>query len=308
MRFLILGAGALGAYFGGRLLEAGEDVTFLVRPGRAAQLARTGLVIRSPQGDFVAPAPACVLADNVAPEYDVIVLGCKAYDLDAAMDSIEDAVGPQTLILPVLNGLRHIDALAARFGQERLLGGLCQISAALDDEGAVVHYTPLHNLIFGERDGQRTPRIEALAAHLAKGRFDARLSDDITQEMWEKWCMIASLAGITCLMRSTIGDIVAAGASGFGLALYEECFAIAALNGHAPSTVARERSLGMLTAPGSPVSASMYKDIVRGARTEGEHIVAELLRRGAPGVRYPMLEVVRAHLQTYEAQRQRLMA
>ncbi|MEN3110271.1 2-dehydropantoate 2-reductase [Uliginosibacterium paludis] len=306
MRFLILGAGALGGYFGGRLAEAGEDVTFLLRPRRAAQIAQTGLVIRSPAGELHLPSPQCVQADALTPEYDVVLLGCKAYDLDSAMDAIEPALGPQTMILPLLNGLCHLDVLAARFGHERLLGGLCQISAALDAQGAIEHFTPLHNLIFGELDGGTSPRVEALAAAFARARFDERLSPDIVQEMWEKWCTIASLAGMTCLMRATVGDIVVAGGAEIALQLFAECRAIAAHNGHAPQAQAIERTTAMITASGSPVTASMYKDILRGAPTEADHIVSELLRRGDPAQSYPLLRVVQAHLLAYEAQRKRL--
>jgi 2-dehydropantoate 2-reductase len=242
----------------------------------------------------------------LTPEYDVIVVGCKAYDLDSAMDAIEAAVGPRTMILPLLNGLRHLDALAARFGRERLLGGLCQISAALDEQGAVEHFTPLHNLIFGELDGGVSPRVEALAKIFARARFDERLSEEIVQEMWEKWCTIASLAGMTCLMRASVGDIVAAGAAEIALQLFAECRAIASFNGHAPQAPAIERTTAMITASGSPVTASMYKDILRGAPTEADHIVSELLRRGDPAQAYPLLRVVQAHLLAYEAQRKRL--
>lgn len=308
MRFLILGAGALGGYFGGRLIEAGEDVTFLLRPKRAMQIAQTGLCIHSPAGDFSDPSPQIIQADGVRPEYDVIVITCKAYDLEQSMDAISAAVGPETMILPLLNGLRHIDVLAARFGREHLLGGLCQISAALDAEGAVEHFTPLHNLIFGELDGHFSTRVEQLAAIFGKARFDGRLSTDIVQEMWEKWCTIASLAGITCLMRATIGDIVAAGGSGLALKLFAECCQIAASNGHAPGQSATDRAVDMITAEGSPVTASMYKDIVRGAPTEADHIVSELLRRADQTADHLLLRAVEAHLLSYEVQRKRLAA
>lgn len=308
MRFLILGAGGLGGYFGGRLIEAGEDVTFLVRPGRAALLAAKGLVVRSPAGELNLPPPPCVDAASVRPKYDVVVLSCKAYDLADAMDAISGAVGPDTAILPLLNGLRHIDALVARFGATRVLGGLCLISAALGSDGAVEHYTPLHRLFFGELDGRRSERVERIGAIFARCNFDSRVSDDILQEMWEKWCTIASLAGITCLMRASVADIVAAGGSELALDLLAECAAIASFNGHPPSETARSRTAVMLTAPGSSMTASMCKDILRGGRVEADHIVSELLRRGDPAASYPLLRIVQLHLLAYEAQQRRLAA
>ena len=201
MRILVVGAGAVGGYFGGRLLEAGRDVTFLVRPRRAAELAKHGLIVHSPVGDIHRASPPIVLEKNLAEPFDLVMLSCKAFDLEGAMVSFANAVGPATAILPLLNGMRHIDRLAERFGPERVLGGQCAISTTLDADGAVVHLNDWHALSFGELDGSRSPRIEAIAAALLNAGFDARLADNIRQEMWEKWVFIATAAGITCLMR-----------------------------------------------------------------------------------------------------------
>ncbi|MBS0445590.1 MAG: 2-dehydropantoate 2-reductase [Proteobacteria bacterium] len=306
MRFLVLGAGALGGYFGARLADAGRDVTFLVRPRRAAQLAATGLVVQSRHGDLTLPAPRCVGAEAVGGPYDVVIVGCKAYDLDAAIDAIAPAIGPTTAILPLLNGMQHLDVLSARFGAERVLGGLCLISATLDDAGRVLHLNDLHELTFGERDGTRSARVAAIEAACAPARMTARASDAIVQEMWEKWVFIASAAGATCLLRGAVGDIVAAGATDLAQGLYDECAAIAAAHGHAPRAEARERGRGALAVAGSPIMASMLRDIERGAPTEGTHILGDLLARrtGAPGG-VSLLRAADAHVRTYEARRAR---
>src|SRR5829696_4952518 len=170
MRFLVVGAGAVGGYFGGRLLEAGRDVTFLVRPARAEQLAATGLAITSPAGDVTLPSPPTLLAADLRAPFDVVILSCKAYDLDGAMDAVAPAVGPGTAVVPLLNGMRHLDALDARFGPDRVLGGSCFISAKLDDAGRVVHLSDLHRLVFGERQGGRSPRADAIARAMAGAR------------------------------------------------------------------------------------------------------------------------------------------
>ena len=175
MRILVVGAGAVGGYFGGRLLQAGRDVTFLVRPRRAAELAKHGLTIRSPVGDFHRPSPPTVLQEDLAQPFDLVVLSCKAFDLEGAMTSFAKAVGPATAILPLLNGMRHIDRLAERFGPERVLGGQCAISATLGADGAVVHLNDWHALSFGELDGSRSQRIETIASALLNAGFDARL-------------------------------------------------------------------------------------------------------------------------------------
>jgi len=307
MRFLVVGAGALGGYFGGRLLEAGRDVTFLLRPRRAAQLAKTGLVVQSPFGNLQLPAPTHVLAEDIEAPYDVVVVGSKAYDLDSTMDSFAPAVGPNTMILPLLNGMKHIDRLAERFGEERVLGGLCMISATLDDEGRVLHLNDMHGLSYGERAGGRSARVDAIAAQFAGAKFDATASETIAQDMWEKWVFIASAAGLTSLMRASIGDIVAAGGQDVALAIFDECCTIAAHNGFAPRPAALQRGRAVVTTAGSPMTASMYKDIVRGAPVEADHILGDLLGR-APRTDSPVPSVLRTayvHLKAYEARRAR---
>jgi 2-dehydropantoate 2-reductase len=306
MRILVVGAGALGGYFGGRLLAAGRDVTFLVRERRAAQLAKTGLVIRSKLGDASLPNPPTVMADALREPYDLILLGCKAYDLAAAADSFAPAVGPDTAILPFLNGMAHLDFLATRFGARAVLGGQCLISATLDAEGRVLHLNESHLLSFGEQDGSQSPRAKAIAATLAEARFESRLSPDILQEMWEKWAFIAAAAGICSLMRAPFGDITAAGAAHYTTRIFDECCAIAAANGFAVSDTAIERNRAMFTAPGSIIAASMLRDIERGAPTEADHIVGDLLRRGGKETTdFPLLRIAQAHLKTYEARRKR---
>lgn len=304
MRILIVGAGALGGYFGARLLEAKRDVTFLVRPRRAAQLAKTGLVVKSKLGDVHIANPPIVLAGNIKSPFDLILVGCKAYDLDATMESFAPAVGPNTAILPILNGMKHIDSLSARFGSEHILGGLCIISATLDDEGIVLHLNDLQLLVYGELDGTRSKRIEAMEKTFTGVQGDLRSTTTIVQELWEKWVMIASLAGITSLMRALIGDIERAGGAPIAMALFHECAAIAAGAGYAPRQAVVDRAGVTLTAAGSTLTASMMKDIDRGARTEGEHIIGDLLsRRGS--IEAPLLTIVHTHLRAYEARRER---
>jgi 2-dehydropantoate 2-reductase len=300
MRILVVGAGGIGGYFGGRLLEAGRDVTFLVRPRRAEQLARAGLSVRSSFGDIDLPAPT-VLAEQLAEPFDLVLLSCKAFDLDDAMNSFAPAVGPDTAILPLLNGMRHLDALERRFGGRAVLGGQCAISTTLDADGRILHLNDVHSLSFGERDGSSTPRIAAIAESFAGANFDGRASETIMQEMWEKWVLIGVVAGITCLMRAPVGDIVAAGAADIATSLLDECASIARQHGFPPREPAMQRFRATVTAAGSPFAASMLRDIERGARTEAEHILGDLLRRSEDPAAYPVLRIAYAHLMTYEA-------
>jgi 2-dehydropantoate 2-reductase len=306
MRILVVGAGALGGYFGGRLKEAGRDVTFLVRPRRAEQLAKTGLVVRSPKGDINIAAPPTVLSENIRAPFDLILLSCKAYDLQGAMDSFAPAVSASTAILPLLNGMKHMDILAARFGVNAVLGGQCIISATLDGDGHVLHLNDLHFVSFGEQNGAKSERVAAIAETFSGAKFESQLSTAILHEMWEKWAFIAAAAGICCLMRGAFGDIAAAGGTKYASDMFAECRAIAANNGFNPGDTAVKRGLGMLTAQGSPIAASMLRDIERSAPIEADHIVGDLLARGGPRPGdYPLLQLAFAHLRTYEARRQR---
>ncbi|MGH6673089.1 MAG: 2-dehydropantoate 2-reductase [Xanthobacteraceae bacterium] len=305
MRILVVGAGATGGYFGGRLLAAGRDVTFMVRAARAEKLAKAGLVMRSPLGDANLPAPPTVTAEALAKPFELILLSCKAYDLSAAMDAFAPAVGENTAILPLLNGMRHLDDLGERFGSERVLGGLAVISSTLDADGAIIHLNDSHLLAFGERSGSSSARIQAITSTLSGAGFEARLSNAIVHEMWEKWVFIASTAGINCLMRAAIGDIVAAGAADLAEALLNECCAIAAAQGFPPTAANVQRMHGILAAPGSAFTASMLRDVERGTPIEGDHIIGDLLRRGGRPHDYPLLRIADAHLKSYEARRTR---
>jgi 2-dehydropantoate 2-reductase len=305
MRILVVGAGAIGGYFGARLLAAGRDVTFLVRPGRAAQLAKTGLVVRSKLGDLDLPPPPTVTADKIAGPYDLVLLSCKAFDLDNAMESFAPAVGLSTAILPLLNGMSHLDSLVARFGQSTVLGGQCAISLVLDPEGRVLHLNDGGTISFGERTGPRTPRIDAIAEAFAAAKVQGGASDTILQEMWEKWVFISTAAGITCLMRASVGDIVAAGAADRTLALYDEIASVAAAQGFAPRLASAQRGKTMLTAAGSPFTASMLRDVESGRAVEADHMLGDLLKRGGETDGFPMLRLAYAHLKAYEARRAR---
>src|SRR3569833_4231535 len=210
MRVLVVGAGAIGGYFGGRMLQAGRDVTFLVRAKRAAELASAGLVIKSPNGDVTLKNPPTVQADRLNGKFDVILLSCKAFDLDDAMKSFAPAVGPQTAIIPMLNGMRHLDMLDQKFGRERVLGGLCGIAVTLNEHREVVQLHPMQSLTFGERDGKLSDRVRAIADVMASGNFNTVASEQIIHDMWENWVFLASLAASTSLMRAAVGHILAA--------------------------------------------------------------------------------------------------
>jgi 2-dehydropantoate 2-reductase len=304
MNILVLGAGGIGGYFGGRLAEAGSRVTFLVRPRRREQIAGDGLRIESPLGNAIIPAKT-VLAGDVKPDYDLALFTCKAYDLESAMDAVAPAMRGTCLLLPLLNGLAHFDALDARFGRDNVLGGTAHINATLTREGVVIHGDPLQRIVYGERDGGTSPRIEKIAAEFAKSKIDAKLSHDIGQDLWEKIVFLSALAATTCLFRANVREINAAPG---GREAMERAYAanveIMRREGREPRAAAMKAARERLTDAEGLWSASMLRDLESGGRVEADHIVGWMLERARRhGVDDAILSMAYTHLKAYEARR-----
>jgi 2-dehydropantoate 2-reductase len=308
MRILVLGAGAIGGYFGGRLVQAGGDVTFLVRERRASQLAQRGLVVKSPHGDFTVPVRTVLRAD-ARPDFDLVLLTCKAYDLGDAIESIRPAVGPSATIVPLLNGVAHIERLGDTFGTARVAGGSCAIPATLTPEGDVVQLGTFHRIVFGPLAGTSAdarPKLEALRDAYARTPVPVELAADAMQALWEKFVGLATLAAMTCLMRAPVGTILS---TDDGEALmreaFEACLATARAAGYPPRDPAIASFRGMLSDRTSTLTASMLRDLEGGGRTEADHIVGDMLRRArAAGVDPGPLRAAWSHLQAYERGRE----
>ena len=310
MKVLILGAGAVGGYFGGRLVQAGADVTFLVRPQRAQKLAEAGLVIKSPLGDAQIPVRT-VLQEAVRPDYDLVILSCKAYDLEASIASIGGAMGPNTLILPLLNGMAQLPRLEQAFGRARVPGGTCYIASTLGADGSILHLGKFQGITCGPRAGNHAHTgalLQELALAYARVTVECKVSADIEQDMWEKFVLLASLAAMTCLMRASVGEILAA-ADGDALMreMLSTCVAAAGAAGHVPRAESLQKTEAMLFARGSAFTASMLRDIEAGGRVEADHVVGDMLRRArAAGADARLLAAAYCHLQAYEARRDRV--
>ena len=304
MRILIVGAGAVGGYFGGRLAAAGRDVSFLVRTARAGQLRREGLRIVSPHGDLTVE-PVVVERAGITAPYDLVLLGVKGHALDRAMEDFAPAVGPETMILPVLNGMQHMDRLTLRFGRAPVLGGVCLVASELDDDGRIVQLAEFQSLIYGERSGEVTLRVQTLDAALQGAGFEAELSTGIMQAMWEKWVQLASLGAVTCLLGGPVGEIAAVPhGPETARAIIDEAAQIAAAHWHAPSPGFRERVAAMLTASGSPMTSSLYRDMQKGAEVEVDAIIGDLIERGAAkNIESPLLKAAFVRLKVYQAVR-----
>lgn len=304
MRILVLGAGGIGGYFGARIHSAGGDVTFLVRPARAAQMRQDGLKVSSPSGDLQI-APKVVTSDELNAQFDVIMLSCKSYDLESAIDAITPAVGEESVILPLLNGVLHIDTLVARFGAERVLGGVAFISVMLAPNGEIKHLYKLHRLFAGSRTPQPPKWLQPLAQLLASSGIEFHLSDDIEQAMWDKIVFLSTLAGSTCTFRASIGDILSTAAGeAFITGMLAECATIAAVSGHPVSESQLAAYRKQLTERGSGLMASMLRDVERGGPTEADHILGDMVVRAQnKEVDAPLLRLAYSHLQAYDFRR-----
>ncbi|MBP0618770.1 2-dehydropantoate 2-reductase [Cupriavidus consociatus] len=305
MKILVLGAGAMGGYYGARLIEAGADVTFLVRPARAQALERHGLAVGSELGDFHRPVKA-VLAGQVDAQYDLILLACKTYDLADAIRAVSPAVGRDTAVLPLLNGLGAYDSLDQCFGRERVLGGVAYIATTLAADGTVMHAGRMDRLVVGPRAAQASAMAAEFHALLSRAAGTREVSGAIEQELWNKWAMIAAGAVMTCLMRGSVADIMTT-QDGRRLMLdaMAECRTVARLCGHAiPEPVVAAMQSRLLDET-STWAASMMRDIAQGAtRIEADAIVGDLIRRGAAhGNELPLSRTAYCHLQVYERQR-----
>jgi 2-dehydropantoate 2-reductase len=304
MRILVLGAGGIGGYYGGRAAAGGADVTFLVRPRRAAQIAANGLVIKSPMGDLTTPAKT-VLAEDLAPGYDAIVLSCKAYDLDSAIAAIRPAAAG-AMIIPQLNGMRHLDRLDAEFGADHVLGGMAGIGITLDEDGTIRHLNKGHLFAYGARAESQQAFCDALEPHLADKGFDLKHSKTIIHDMWEKWVFLCSLAGMTSLMRDNVGAIVRASDDGAALmlAMLADCAAVAEAAGYPQRAKNAESTRSQITDRDGGWAASMLRDLQRGGAVEADHVVGDMLARAkALGREAWMLKAAYTHLKVYENSR-----
>ena len=304
MNILIVGAGAVGGYFGGRLLEKGVDVTFLVREGRKKQLDETGLMIESVHGN-VSLTPKTIIAGEEAGTFDVILLSTKAYHLKGALESFRQYVGKDTVILPLLNGILHINNLVDVFGENQVIGGLCFIETTLDHEGKVIQTSPKHDIVFGELSGEKSERILKIEAAFNGTKTGYRLSDNINQDLWQKYLFISTLSGITTLMKAPIGPIreVASGRATITQLLKEIITVMKRMDAPLADDIERIQ-LSQIDSLDYSMKSSMQRDMEKLLPVEADHLhgyLLEVARREAISI--PVLEAIYANLKIYEQQR-----
>ena len=280
MKILIVGAGGIGGYFGAKLIKTGADVTFLLRDKRQKLIQAQGLIVETPKGNF-AVQPKSLTADQLELIYDLIILAPKAYDLEDSLKSLAKA-STRGVFLPFLNGLSHVEVMDTLFGKSRVMGGVAHIAAMITDTGAVKQLTDLNLLTVGPRAPEHAALAKEFIELCKKADFESAYSENIDQVLWDKWCFLATLAGMTTLCRGSVGDIVA---TPYGqeltLAMYEEYCSIAKASGQAIGDIPKGKAIEMLTKVGSPFTASMLRDLISGQKTEHEHILGQMISKGA---------------------------
>lgn len=302
-RILVLGAGGVGGYFGARLAEGGVDTTFLVRGKRREQIDAKGITIHSDFFDDAHADVKTVATDEIETPFDLIILTCKAYQLDGAMDAIAPAVGEETGIIPLLNGMKQIELLQARFGVEKVLGGTTYIGARVDGEtGDIVHFGDFHRIAYGEMDGTMSARVEAFAALDDAVKFDIDPREDIEQTMWDKFAMLCAMSSVNTLSRATVGEILdTPSGHEFLMAALAECRDTAHVLGHTVSQKTIETYERMFSTQGSKFASSMLRDVQAERPTEGAHIIGDMVERAqAAGLHTPILLAARAGLAVHD--------
>ncbi|WP_462408714.1 ketopantoate reductase family protein [Neobacillus sp. Marseille-QA0830] len=302
MKILVVGAGAVGGYFGGRLQENGADVTFLVRERRKQQLEKTGLVIESVHGN-VTLSPKTILSGDQAGPFDLIILSTKAYHLNGAIESFQDYVGPNTTVLPLLNGISHFEKLKSEFGSKKVIGGLCFIETTLDYEGKVIQTSPKHDLVFGELSGESSERMKQIEGAFHGSNIGYRLSDDINRDLWNKYLFIAAMSGITTLMRASIGPIREQQSGQASIrTLLTEIIAVMNHLGAAFSGNVLTLQRNQIDSLEYSMKSSMQRDIEKHSQVEADHLHGYLLEAAKKAdMPVPVLDAVYANLKIYES-------
>ncbi len=247
--------------------------------------------------------PALLTKTMQAEPFDIVIISTKAYQLEQAIEDIRPFVGEQTMILPLLNGISHIDQLVSAFGEEAVIGGLCFIETTIGEDGSIVQTSPIHQLVYGERGGKRTERIEKLKSHFDGTKAEFVLSEDIDQDMWHKYMFITAMSGITSLMESPIGPIreLPSGQTAIQ-SLLEELEAVMTAIGAPIKKGIATIQLDKVNSLDDSMKSSMQRDMEKGQGIEADHLQGHLIEKAQQaGIPVPVLETVYTKLKLYEA-------
>lgn len=269
MRIAIMGAGALGGYFGARLAQGGADVVFIARGAHLAALRERGLLIESPYQAIVLPKVEATDDPATVAPVDVILFSVKLWDTEAAARLLRPMIAPATAVVSLQNGVQKDDVLRAILGEAAVMGGVAYLATAIARPGVIAQTGSVQRMVFGEYDGARSERAAALLEACERGGIDAELSTNIRRAIWEKFVFLVALAGATTAMREPLGRIRGHPRSrAFLLDLMRETVAVGrALGVDLPEHYAQER-LAFADALPPDMTSSMYHDLERGQRLE----------------------------------------
>lgn len=280
MRIAVVGAGGVGAYFGGRLQAAGADVAFLARGTQLKALCTNGLRIESPKGNLHLPRVNATDDPRAIGPVDVVLFTVKLYDLEAALPALHPLLGPDTVVVPFQNGVESVATVTRAIGRRHTAGGTCYVTAVIAEPG-VIRHTVMDSLIFGELDGSRSPRLQRFLEVCAPANFKSTLSDRIEVDIWSKFVRLSVFSGMTAVTRCSIGPI-AADPELFAMlkAALHEAHAVARARGIAvPDSIIVDVEKAYATmAP--EAKSSMLQDLERGRRLELPWLSGAIVRLG----------------------------
>jgi 2-dehydropantoate 2-reductase len=283
MKIAIMGTGALGGYFGGRLAHAGEDVTFIARGQQLAALRDKGLTVESPRGNLQLGKVRATDDPQTIGPVDLVLFTVKLWSTDEAAKQLAPLVGRDTAVMSLQNGVDANDVLARFVGREHLMGAVCYIAAVIDRPGVVRHTGQMARLVFGELGGRKTTRAEALQSAFARAKdgFDAELSNDIERAIWEKFVFIVGMSGLTTLTRNPIGPVRSdPDTRALLMDVLRETVTVGRTKGIRLDTDFAEKRLAFIDTLPPQMTSSMHGDLERGNRLEVPWLSGAVARLG----------------------------
>jgi 2-dehydropantoate 2-reductase len=281
MRVTVMGSGGTGGYFGGLLARAGEEVTFIARGAHLAAIRARGLTVHSRlAGNFTVPARATDDPAASGPA-DLVLFCVKAYDTESAAERLQPAVGPDTVILPVQNGIDSAERIGRIVGSERVIGGLAGVSSVVEAPGIIEHRAGPDVIQLGELDGPPSPRTERIVEVLRRAGVKAQVRPDMRVALWEKFVLICGLSGLTALTRLPLGAVLACPETrALFRQVMEETQAVGRAGGVPVPQEHAERMLKFFEGSDPAIRGSLYYDLAAGRRLEIETLNGTVVRLG----------------------------
>lgn len=298
MRIAVIGAGGVGGYFGGKLAHAGVDTTFIVRGRTLSALRANGLRVDSIRGDFTVPAVQATDDPSTVGQVDAVLIAVKAWQIPEAARALLPLLGPDTVVVPLENGLEGPAQLAATVGREHILGGFCSIVSYIVEPGHIRHTAAEPLVAFGELDHTRSPRVERLRAAFESARVDALTPADIQSAMWTKFLFIAPMSGLGALTRVPIGVWRSMPETrALAVAALHELLALAAARGVTFTDDTIDLTLARYDNLPPEATASLQRDVMEGKPSELDAQIGAVTRMGREsGVPTPVHDVIYAAL------------